>query len=233
MILTGKILLIVILAYAALCGWLAYRLGISFRQAIFYAPLRLAYRLDDSGVGGIRSAPAPVIYVISHRSQLDLAWALSLLLADTLHILDARSSRSAWPEPYRELARTAAFNAQHLFVNRRLVRHLRGGGRLAVYIPDGIQPDTKEFRLYRAVSRIAESGRATIVPLHFEGARLTPFAFIKPGPTKLFPQIRVAALPAKTILELAEMNNGQRGPSHALYARLNEAGRPDEGQKAA
>lgn len=225
MILTGKILLFVLLSYSAICGWLAYRLGISFRQAIFYAPLKLAYRIDDSSVAGIRSAPTPVIYVISHRSRLEPALALALLPDQTLHILDATSARSAWLEPYRELARTVAFNTEHLFVNRRLVRHLRGGGRLAVYLPDGIQPDAKEFRLYRAISRIAESGRASIVPLHFEGSRLTPFAFRKPEKAKLFPRMRIAALPAKTILELAAIN-GQRATSHALYARLNEVQEP-------
>lgn len=221
MILTGKILLVIAIAYAACSWWLAYRLGISFRQAIFYVPLKLFYRVDDSSVRGIRSAPSPVIYVISHRSRLEPAFALSLLPDDTLHILDARSARSAWLEPYRELARTIAFNAEHLFVNRRLVRHLRGGGRLAVYLPDGIQPDTKEFRLYRAISRIAENGRASIVPLHFDGTRYTSSAFIKPVDRKLLPQIRVIALPAKTILELAAMS-GQNASSQALYARLNE-----------
>jgi acyl-[acyl-carrier-protein]-phospholipid O-acyltransferase/long-chain-fatty-acid--[acyl-carrier-protein] ligase len=232
MILTGKILLLVLLAYVGSCAWLAFRLGISFRQAIFYAPLKLAYRIDDSSVPGIRSSPAPVMYVISYRSRLEPALALSLLPNDTLHILDGHSARSHWLEPYRELARTIPFNTEHLFVNRRLVRHLRGGGRLAVYLPDGIQPDTKEFRLYRAVSRIAESGRASIVPLHFEGTRMTRFAFFKPKTARLFPRIRVAALPAKTILELASMVE-KRGSSHALYARLSEIRDAEDESKAA
>ncbi|RFC69102.1 MULTISPECIES: 2-acyl-glycerophospho-ethanolamine acyltransferase [Mesorhizobium] len=231
MILTGKILLLLLMALAAYSGWLAYRLGISFRQAIFYLPLKLFYRVDDSSVRGIRSAPSPVVYVVSHRSRLEPALALSLLPDNTLHILDAHSARSAWLEPYRELARTIAFNTEHLFVNRRLVRHLRGGGRLAVYLPDGIQPNTKEFRLYRAISRIAESGRASIVPLHFEGTRYTTSAFIKPEDKKLFPQIQVIALPAKTILELAALS-GERGSSHALYARLNEVREPEDAKAA-
>ena len=210
MIVTGQILLLLLLAYAAYCAYLGQRLGISFRQALFYTPLKLFARVEDSSTPGLRGVPAPVIYVITHRSKLDPALALSLLPDDTLHILDVESAGSAWLEPYRALGRTIAFNAAHLFVNRRLVRQLRGGGRLAVYLPEGIQPDTKEFRLYRAVSRIAESGRATIVPLHFarEGG--------------IGGRLRVTALPAKTILELAALN-GNRGTSHALYARVIEA----------
>ncbi|MBX3595976.1 MAG: 2-acyl-glycerophospho-ethanolamine acyltransferase [Rhizobiaceae bacterium] len=231
MVLTAQILLFAFLAYAGWAAFLAHRLSISLRQAAFYAPLKLLYRIDDSSVRGIGSAPAPVIYVISHRSKLEPALALSLLPETTLHILDAASARSHWLEPFRALARTVAFNAEHLFVNRRLVRHLRGGGRLAVYLPDNIMPDTKEFRLFRAVSCIAESGRASIVPVHFDGTWQTHFAYAKPARRRFMPSIRILALPARTLLELASAN-GERKSSHALYARLNEV-RGDDGAKAA
>ena len=45
--------------------------------------------------------------------------------------LDEASAKSMWLEPWRELARTITFNAQHIFVSRRLVRLLRGKGRLS------------------------------------------------------------------------------------------------------
>ena len=41
------------------------------------------------------------------------ALMLSLLPEQTLHILDEDSAKAAWLEPWRELARTIAFNAEH------------------------------------------------------------------------------------------------------------------------
>ncbi|TIW38205.1 MAG: 2-acyl-glycerophospho-ethanolamine acyltransferase, partial [Mesorhizobium sp.] len=102
---------------------------------------------------------------ISHQSRFEPALMLSLLPDDTLHILDDASARSPWLEPWRELGRTIAFNAEHVFVSRRLVRVLKGKGRLAVYLPDAVEPDVKSFRLFRAITRIAMQADASIVPI--------------------------------------------------------------------
>ena len=101
---------------------------------------------------------------------------LSLLPENTLHILDDYSSRAMWLEPWRELTRTIAFNAEHVFVSRRLVRTLKGRGRLAVYFPEAVEPDLRSFRLYRAVTRIAMQADARIVPIYIGGARALPFS---------------------------------------------------------
>ena len=45
-------------------------------------------------------------------------------------------------------------------MSRRLVRQLKGNGRLAVYFPDEIEPSAKSFRLYRAVAQIASKADA-------------------------------------------------------------------------
>ena len=50
-------------------------------------------------------------------------------------------------------------------MNRRLVRQLKGNGRLAVYIPDAVEPDAKAFRLYRAIAHLIASADAKVVPI--------------------------------------------------------------------
>ncbi|MET0170108.1 MAG: 1-acyl-sn-glycerol-3-phosphate acyltransferase, partial [Aliihoeflea sp.] len=152
-------------AWLAVAVFLMNRQAISLRQAILYAPLKLAFRIDDSS---LRSAhcDGPVIYAISHQSRIDPALMLSVLPDDTLHILDDASSRTAWLEPWRELARTISFKAQHVFVSRRLTRRLKAKGRLAVYFPFDAEPDVKSFRLYRAVAKIALAADAKVVPIY-------------------------------------------------------------------
>ncbi|TJV28365.1 MAG: 2-acyl-glycerophospho-ethanolamine acyltransferase, partial [Mesorhizobium sp.] len=105
-----------------------FRLGLRFTQALLYVPFKLGYRIADDRIKIARRTAAPVIYVISHQSRLEPALMLSLLPEDTLHILDEVSARSPWLEPWRELGRTIAFNAEHVFVSRRLVRVLKGKG---------------------------------------------------------------------------------------------------------
>lgn len=226
MILTGMIVAALIAAYVAAAMTQTYRLGISFSQAALYLPLKFVYRISDGRIRTARQADAPVVYAIAHQSQLDPALMLALLPDDTLHILDEASAKSPWLEPYRTLGRSIAFNASHVFVSRRLVRHLRGKGRLAVYFPQTVEPDVKTFRLFRAVARIAVTAGADIVPIHIGGARHLPMSLAPEAeaPRSWFPRLNIAALDPISLDALA--NRSGRAPttaSNALFDRVAEA----------
>lgn len=205
------------------------RLGISIRQGLLYLPLKLAYRIGDGRTKIARQAEPPVIYAISHQSRLEPALMLSLLPDNTLHILDEVSARAWWLEPWRELARTIAFNASHVFVSRRLVRHLKGKGRLAVYFQQIDETDAKAFRLYRAVARIARKAGASIVPVVVDGAHRLPFALAPAGEgskRSLLPKLGISVLEPLTLAELSERSErAAANASFALFDRVEEARR--------
>ncbi|MGE0501339.1 MAG: AMP-binding protein [Rhizobiaceae bacterium] len=225
MILLGSILLCALALWLATAAWVVWRVGTGWRQALLYAPLKLFYRIDDRGARHAREAAGPVIYVVVHQSRLDPALALSLLPEETLHILDERSARAGWLEPWRDLARTIAFNAKHVFVSRRLVRRLKGGGRLAVYIPDGIEPDGKAFRLYRAVARIAATSEALVAPIFIAGGRDLPMGIAEAGdsPRRWFPRLKVVALEPMTLSGLALRAGRPQTAANGLFDRIAEA----------
>ena len=201
------------------------RLGIALPQALLYVPFKLAWRISDGRIAIARKATAPVIYAVVHRSRVDPALMLSLLPDDTLHILDEASARSIWLEPWRELARTIAFNAEHVFVSRRLVRVLKGKGRLAVYFPEAVEPDVKSFRLYRAVTRIAMQADARIVPIFIGGANALPFASTPSNglPRRWFPHLSISVLDPMTVDELVALNgSGSASTTNAVFDRIAE-----------
>jgi acyl-[acyl-carrier-protein]-phospholipid O-acyltransferase/long-chain-fatty-acid--[acyl-carrier-protein] ligase len=223
MILTAKIALCLLVAYLAAALWQKVCLGMTFHQALLYLPLKLVYRIRDGKMRAARDAAAPVVYVVTHQSRLDPALMLALLPENTLHILDERSARSHWLEPWRELGRTIAFNAEHVFVSRRLVRVLKGKGRLAVYIPADVEPDVKSFRLYRAVARIALQADAKIIPVFVDGARHLPFSLTprEKAPRSWFPRLTVSTLEPMTIQQM--IGDSDMRPSDALFDRIAEA----------
>lgn len=226
MILTVALLLGLTASYLAIAAIEVTRLGIGFRQALFYVPFKFVYPIADRRILIARQAEPPVIYAVVHQSRIDPAMMLALLPQDTLHILDPDSASAAWLEPWRELARTIAFNTEHVFVSRRLVRHLRGKGRLAVYFPDVVEPDTKAFRLYRAVGRIAAKAGASIVPIFIGGAHHLPLSLTPPerAPRRWFPSLRLGVLEPATLTELAERRGTpQTTMSNALFDRVAEA----------
>lgn len=226
MILTGALLLGVVIAWLVVAAVDCARLGLDLKQALLYTPFKLLYRIDDAAMRGARKSQAPVIYVIWHQSRIEPALMLSLLPDDTLHILDDASAKAGWLDPWRSLARTIAFNAEHVFVSRRLVRVLKGKGRLAVYFPDAVEPDVKAFRLFRAVSRIAMQADARIVPIFIDGTRHLPVSLTgkDKAPRHWFPRLRITALAAVDMNALTERTGGGRiTTSNALFDRFMEA----------
>ncbi len=225
MVLIGILVGFIVAAYVAAAGLLIFRLGLSLRQALLYVPLKLLYRIDDRRIRSARNAEAPVVYIVTHQSRLDPAMMLSLLPDDTLHILDEYSANAIWLEPWRELARTIAFNTEHLFVSRRLARVLQRKGRIAVYLPDNVEPDTRGLRLYRAVARIALQGNARIVPICIDGSRHLPFSLLDEGdaPRRMFSRIRIGTLDPLTVDEMiARTGPATTTVASALFDRIAE-----------
>ncbi|RAZ80092.1 AMP-binding protein [Mesorhizobium atlanticum] len=225
MILTLALLAGLVFAWLLIAAIERFRLDLRFTQALLYVPFKLAYRIADNRIRIARSAKTPVIYVVSHQSRIEPALMLSLLPDDTLHILDEASARSPWLEPWREVARTIAFNAEHVFVSRRLVRVLKGKGRLAVYLPDNVEPDVKSFRLFRAITRIAMQADARIVPIFVAGTRDLPVSLTpkEKAPRHWFPRLSVSVLEPMTIAELVARNPDMASNTNALFDRFAEA----------
>ncbi|TPJ35745.1 AMP-binding protein [Mesorhizobium sp. B2-8-3] len=225
MILTLALLAGLVFAWLLIAVIERFRLDLRFTQALLYVPFKLAFRIADNRIRIARSAKTPVIYVVWHQSRIEPALMLSLLPDDTLHILDEASAGSPWLEPWRELARTIAFNAEHLFVSRRLVRVLKGKGRLAVYLPDDVEPDVKSFRLFRAITRIAMQADARIVPIFVAGTRDLPVSLTpkEKAPRHWFPRLWVSVLEPMTIAELVARNPDMASNTNALFDRFAEA----------
>lgn len=226
--LAGAILALWLAAAAYLC----LRRGLNLHQAVLYAPLKVLFRIRDNAIAEAHGAEPPVIYAVWHRSRLEPALMLALLPADTLHILDEGSAGAWWLDPYRALARTIVFNARHIFVSRRLVRRLRGKGRLAVYLPDDESPDQKTFRLFRAIARIASKAEARVVPIHVEGTVRSLFSLRPQGGRALAPNFRVTTLEPLTIAQMVALADGEERPmaADALFERMIAVRRPEGGE---
>ncbi|MBI1620250.1 1-acyl-sn-glycerol-3-phosphate acyltransferase [Aquamicrobium zhengzhouense] len=222
-------ILITVVIAAVVAAWLlltfvhARRQKITLRQALLYAPLALIWRIDAGALSKTAADDGPLLYVVSHQSRLDPALMLCLLPENTLHILDDHAASSPWLEPWRDLARTIAFNPEHVFVSRRLVRVLRGRGRLCVYLAADMDPASRAFRLYRAVARIALRAEAKVVPIRVDGAEKLTSSFVDEAKTSQpFARLTIRTLAPATLLELRQRNPEITTNSSALFARMEE-----------
>lgn len=195
-------------------------LGISMSRALALTPLKLVNRLDTRALETARAASKPTLYTISAQSHLDPAIFLAALPDDTLHVLSPEAAAHWAVSTMRGSARTVVFDKDKMIANRRLIKHLKGGGKLAVYVPPAVEPDADGFRLYRAVAIMARKTGAVIMPMRVEGSRFLPSSIIPAdqSPRRRFVRLKIEALPAQTIDGLIE----KRGrafvnPANALF----------------
>ena len=197
--------------------------GTSVSQSLFLAPFRILFRLDTHSLRPVRNTPGPVIFAISAQSRLDSALMQALLPEDTLHVLDPGSA-AHWPVAQaRPLARSVVFDKEKMIANRRLIRHLKGKGRMAVYFPADVEPDAAGLRLYRAVTVLARLTGAKIIPVHVRNARFLPSSFTPEdrAPRQRFPALTVHALPAQPIDDTVEKKGRDfTTPANALFDRM-------------
>ena len=199
------------------------RLKIRFRQAFYFAPLKLIYRIDTRGARHMNDAAGPVIYAISEQSKLDPAICQALLPEATLHVLDPASADNWLVQTFRTLAKSVVFDKEHMVANRRLLRHLKGKGRLAVYLPAAVEPDAAGMRLYRAITLLARKSNASVVPVFIGNSRFLPSSFTpaSQAPRKRFAKLSVHALPADRIDTLVEKaGKAFVTPSNALFDQM-------------
>ncbi|MEM0898597.1 MAG: AMP-binding protein [Pseudomonadota bacterium] len=199
-------LIAVVLGFFGLAAFQKHTLANTWRQALALTPLKVFYRLDTSRIGKTSDIAGPLIYVISEQSKLDAAIMLATLPDDTLHVLKPETSQNWLVSSHRSLARSVVFDKERLIANRRLLRHLKGGGRMAVYVPENVEPSAEEFRLFRAITLLARKAKARIQPIHISGSRFLPSSFTpeEKAPRQRFPALAVHALPTETISSLAE-----------------------------
>ena len=197
--------------------------GTTVSQSLFLAPFRILYRLETHSLRQVRNTPGPVIFAISAQAKLDSALMQALLPDDTLHVLDPGCA-DHWPVAQaRALARSVVFDKEKMIANRRLIRHLKGRGRMAVYFPADVEPDAAGLRLYRAVTVMARLTGAKIIPVHVGNSRFLPSSFTPPNraPRQRFPVLTVHALAAQPIADTVERKGRDfTTPANAMFDRM-------------
>ena len=198
-------------------------LELSLAQALQFAPLKVLYRIDTHRMRAKARQPGPVIYAVSEQSALDPAIMMLTLPDDTLHILDPATASNWLVSASRSVTRSVVFDKERMIANRRLLRHLKGKGRLAVYIPETVEPSPRNMRLFKAISLLARKSNARIVPVHMRGGRFLPSSFTPEAkaPRQRFPALSVHMLRGGSIGQLQEQGGAARTTgANALFDLL-------------
>ena len=164
------------------------------------ALLRLAYRVEVSGLEHYRGAGERVLIAPNHTSFLDAA-LLTLFLPDRLTFaVNTRVARAWWLRPLLKLVEFFPVDPANPYSLKSLIRFLQQDRR-AVIFPEGrITVTGALMKIYHGPGLVADRSGALLLPVRIDGAQFTPFSRLR-GRVRLrwFPKITLTILPPRRL----------------------------------
>lgn len=189
---------------------------------------RLLYRVQVSGWRHYRPGARPVLFIVNHSSWLDGILLYAWLPGEIAFAINREVLASL---PHRFLGHWVRFFALGGVGDlslKTIVDYLRQGEQRAVVIfPEGrITTSGALMKIYEGSGLIADRSRADIIPVYIDGARYSPFSYLRgQGPIRWFPRIRMKMLPrqAPDLPETLQGRARRRQATRRIEQYLREA----------
>ncbi|HMD62342.1 MAG TPA: MFS transporter [Opitutaceae bacterium] len=147
-------------------------------ESVLQTVVRLALRIVFGvRIRGLENFPAsgPRLVIANHTSWLDAALLSAFLPEAPVFAVDTQIARLAWVRPFLKWTTAYSIDPAHPLSLKTLCAEVERG-RLVAIFPEGRLSTTGGLmKVYDGAGFIAHRTRATIVPVHIDGAQLSLF----------------------------------------------------------
>ncbi len=162
------------------------------------ATLKILFRVEIKGTyqGGRENGHNSTLIIANHASFLD-GVLLALFLPDTpMFVVNTEIAKNWFFSFFLRYVDYLAVDPTHPMAMKKVVE-LLGKGRSVVIFPEGRITNTGSLmKIYAGAAFAATKAKATIIPVHISGGRLTYFSRVRHIYTpRLFPKLRLTILP--------------------------------------
>ena len=160
--------------------------------------LRLAYRVDVTGLEHYAAAGKRVLVVANHTSFLDAA-LLAVFLPDRLTFaVNTEIAKRWWMRPLLKIVDAFPLNPTNPYSLKSLIRYIEQDKRAAIFPEGRITVTGSLMKIYPGPGLVADKSGAMLLPVRIEGAQYTPFSRLR-GRVRLrwLPKITLTILPPR------------------------------------
>jgi len=177
--------------------------------------LRLLYRVEVSGMEHHQEAGDRVLIVVNHTSLLDGVLLYAWLPETPTFAINTRIARKITSRFCQKFVNLFIMDPTNPLSVKSMVKFL-SQDKKAVIFPEGrITTTGSLMKIYEGPGMIADKSGATVLPIAIDGAKFTPFSYLKKqGCTVWFPRIKMTILPPVTI-EIDDNVQGHERRKHA------------------
>ena len=157
---------------------------------------KLLYRVEVRGLENYPKDNSPHVIVANHVSFLDGPLLLSYLPDIPVFAINTGVHEKWWAKIFTQFFEMYPLDATQPMAVKGLVKMLRSGRKVVIFPEGRITASGGLMKIYEGPGKIAELGRAKLLPVRIDGAQYTSFGRLKGlVKLKLFPKITITVCP--------------------------------------
>ncbi len=155
--------------------------------------LRLAYRVEISGVENYDKAGERVVIVANHLSFMDGVLLAAFLPGRPACAIDTARAAAWWAKPFLGFVDWVPIDPTKPFAAKTLIHAVEQGRRCVIFPEGRITVTGALMKIYEGPAMIADKAKAAILPVRLDGPQYTIFSRLKGKlRRRWFPKISIA-----------------------------------------
>jgi acyl-[acyl-carrier-protein]-phospholipid O-acyltransferase/long-chain-fatty-acid--[acyl-carrier-protein] ligase len=188
-------------------------------KTLIAAVLRLAYRVEVSGLENYRKAGERVVIVANHLSFIDGVLLAAFLPGRPAFAIDTQRAAAWWVRPFLGLIDAVPIDRTRPFAAKTLIRAVEEGHHCVIFPEGRITVTGALMKIYEGPAMIADKAGASILPIRLDGPQFTCFSRLKGKlRRRWFPKVTIAVQEPQVIRLPPEIKGRRR--RRAIGARL-------------
>ncbi|NNM60526.1 MAG: acyl-[ACP]--phospholipid O-acyltransferase [Legionellales bacterium] len=206
-----QVFLVIAIANAGVAIYICKLLPDILIRSIFHFILKTLYRVKVKGLENYFEAGERVVIIANHTSFLD-ALLLAVFLPDKLTFaVNTTAAKKGWIKFFLRMVDAFPIDPTNPMAIKSLINLLQENKRCVIFPEGRITMTGALMKIYEGPGLIADKSGAKLLPVHIEGAHLTPFSRLKGKlRTHWMPTITMTIFPAQKLEVAAEIKGRKR-----------------------
>lgn len=172
---------------------------------------KLLYRVEVKGLENYPKDDSPYVILPNHTSFLDGPLMMSYMPDMPVFAINTNVNKKWWAKIFTQFFEMYPLDPTQPMAVKGLVKMLRSGRKVVIFPEGRITENGALMKIYEGPGKIAELGRAKLLPVRIDGAQYTSFGRLKGLlKLKLFPKITITICPPVDMDIAKEIRGAER-----------------------
>ena len=179
---------------------------------------KVLYRVDVRGLENFPTDKSPCVIVSNHVSFLDGPLLMSYLPEMPVFAINTAVNKKWWAKIFTRFFEMYPLDSGNPMAVKGLIKMLRAGRKVVIFPEGRITSHGSLMKVYEGPAKIAQLGKARLIPVRIDGAQSTPFGRLRGlVKLKLLPKITITICPPQAINTVSDRHGSKTALRRRIY----------------